>query len=206
MAEVKGKKKVTKSSANKKVSAKTTKKGTTKKINNAQRVSSRKKAKKKPIISFVTSTNFLLGVFIVLLIAVVVLGSLVIQKNQEEKNEVKANIAIPVCEDNMNSSFSIDSASLKNEGEYVFKIKNYHQDVINEEELEYSIIIQNESGVDIAVTEYENEENLMVDQNATILEGLKLKKGEKEEKLFKVKLLDSTNVEDNKMITITVKS
>ena len=196
MAEVRGKKKTTTSSTKKRVNQTTNKKRTT----------TKRKPKKKTFKDYVTSTSFLLGVFIVLLVTVIILGSIVIQKNKEVENEVKANISIPVCEKNINSGSSIDSASLKTEGEYIFKIKNYHQDVINQEELEYSIIIQNESGTSIFVSEYENDENLMVDQNATMIEGLKLKKGEKEEKLFKVKLLDSTNVEDNKMITITVKS
>ena len=196
MAEVRGKKKTTTSSTKKRVNQTTNKKRTT----------TKRKPKKKTFKDYVTSTSFLLGVFIVLLVTVIILGSIVIQKNKEVENEVKANISIPVCEKNINSGFSIDSASLKTEGEYIFKIKNYHQDVINQEELEYSIIIQNESGTSIFVSEYENDENLMVDQNATMIEGLKLKKGEKEEKLFKVKLLDSTNVEDNKMITITIKS
>lgn len=164
------------------------------------------KKKKKTLHDIITSIRFLTILFCLLIIIVSVLVILLWKKEQDEKEKQEFHMSIPVCEKLRESSFSIDAYQLLQEKEYIFKIKNYHQEEINQEELEYSIMIENYTSAEIVVTELGNDQNLMVDQKGTIIEHLHLKKDEKDERFFRVQLKEGSIPKQGEMITITIKS
>ena len=92
------------------------------------------KKKKKTLHDIITSIRFLTILFCLLIIIVSVLVILLWKKEKEEKEKQEFHMYIPVCEKLRESSFSIDAYQLLQEKEYIFKIKNYHQEEINQEE------------------------------------------------------------------------
>jgi len=60
------------------------------------------------------------------------LGIEVLLKEKESKEKVFANLVIPVIKKEATQNFSINADSLVNDGEYILKVTNYREDVIND--------------------------------------------------------------------------
>ena len=166
------KKKTTKSSNlnEKKITSKTSRKRTIKKEN----------IKKENIKKESNKVNILLqAIFFILLIVAVVLGILVVKKDNENKNKVVANIVVPVFEKDNQSSITINADALTSD--YIVKVTNYKSiDNVNKEEFTYDVSIQNNTSANVIVKKGKNGKNLMKDSKSTIISGEKLKKSVKE--------------------------
>ena len=127
----------------------------------------------------ITSDKILLIIFILLLILVIFLGIKVYNKKQKEKSKIVANLVIPIINIDKERNLSLNVSELVKDDEYILKITNFRADNINQEEISYSITIENYSTAKIEIKKYNNEQNLMIDQSATIIEDLKLKKLDK---------------------------
>ena len=123
----------------------------------------------------ITSDKILLIIFILLLILVIFLGIKVYNKKQKEKSKIVANLVIPIINIDKERNLSLNVSELVKDDEYILKITNFRADNINQEEISYSITIENYSTAKIEIKKDNNEQNLMIDQSATIIEDSKRK-------------------------------
>ena len=152
---------------------------------------------------FISSYAFLYTVFAILLVCVVVLGCMVFVKQREAKKN-ESNIVVPILEDGNRSSFNIDLNELKSRGEYVLKVTNYRGDKINTESMDYSITIRNETGVKVKVTKDENNDDLIVDPEATIIEGIGFGAEEMESDVYHFVIDGDAKIEKDATISIEI--
>lgn len=198
--------KETKKPTKKKTPSKSKKTTSTKTVSkNASRSKTKKiNTKKKVSKKIINKDNYLYYVFFVLLIIVIVLGILV----YKAKNNTieKSNMLIPVYEKGQTNELDVNMYELANSKEYSIKIANYKNDKVNEEELEYSITVVNESDAYIKITKDKDTKNLMVDQDSTIIEGMKLGNKEKEYSIYHFSVIDKSKVKKDEKIHIKIVS
>lgn len=151
----------------------------------------------------VTSYAFLYSVFAILVVCVAVLGGVVYVKGREYKKN-SSNIVVPILEDGTRSALNIDLNQLKKTGEYVVKITNYRGDKINSDSLDYSITVRNASNADIKVTKDEDTNNLIVDKEATIIEGVGFGTSKKEEDVYRFTVSDDSKIEKDALISLEI--
>lgn len=149
-------------------------------------------------------TNLLYVLFFGLLILVIILGVNVYKA--EKKDEKTANIVVPITKKNSSSELKIDLKELSKEKEYAIKIANYRLNDINQEKIDYTITIENESKAYIKVTKDNDKNNLITDQESTRIEGVSLKGGEKDSSIYHFSVIDKKSVEDGEKINITIES
>ena len=132
------------------------------------------------------SSKLLTVIFITFIIILLLFCGYSMAKSIEEfVINSKAEIAEPILV--IENSPSIDITTLNNSGIYTFKIKNYNeQNKVTETELKYYIeILPNvDDLVDIEL--YQNENKINLNNNKT--EYIKISKGEKEEREYKIKI------------------
>ena len=97
-------------------------------------------------------------------------------------------------------------SELVKDDEYILKITNFRADNINQEEISYSITIENYSTAKIEIKKDNNEQNLMIDQSATIIEDLKLKSKIKDESYYYIKATSKEKLKDTDKINIKIAS
>ena len=185
-------KKITTKSSNlneKKITSKTSRKRTIKKEN----------IKKENIKKESNKVNILL------LIVVVVLGILVVKKDNENKNKVVANIVVPVFEKDNQSSITINADALTSD--YIVKVTNYKSiDNVNKEEFTYDVSIQNNTSANVIVKKGKDGKNLMKDSKSTIISGEKLKKSVKENVYYYISVDDINKVKSKEKILFKIVS
>lgn len=154
----------------------------------------------------ITSDKILLIIFILLLILVIFLGIKVYNKKQKEKSKIVANLVIPIINIDKERNLSLNVSELVKDDEYILKITNFRADNINQEEISYSITIENYSTAKIEIKKDNNEQNLMIDQSATIIEDLKLKSKIKDESYYYIKATSKEKLKDTDKINIKIAS
>ncbi len=154
----------------------------------------------------ITSDKILLIIFILLLILVICLGIKVYNKKQTEKSKIVANLVIPIINIDKERNLSLNVSELVKDDEYILKITNFRADNINQEEISYSITIENYSTAKIEIKKDNNEQNLMIDQSATIIEDLKLKSKIKDESYYYIKATSKEKLKDTDKINIKIAS
>jgi hypothetical protein len=175
-------------------------------------MSGKKKTKKQKksflesLKSIVTSTTFLGIVFVLLLGLVIILGIYVHDKKNEEREELHANIMIPINEVETEYEFSISAIDLRKVGKYIFKITNYLKDAINEDEIVYSITIQNPTDSVITLTKEDAKENLMLDQKKTVIENEILPSLYKKDVYYTVQFAEIGDLKNKDLISIIINS
>ncbi len=160
-----------------------------------------KKDKKKSIFNL---DNLLKLVFFILLILVIVLGVMVYKKDNEMSGKVTANIVIPVFEEGSSSSVTINADNLSSD--YIIKVTNYRGDSINSSELKYSVNVLNSTSSSIQVFKNKSQDNLMVDNKNTIIEGESLKKDTKENVYYYIRINDYSKVKKDEKIVVRIDS
>ena len=195
-----------KTNAKKNVKA-TSKKPIERKTNNSRKdeniTSSNDNSLSSKVKKVVSSYAFLYSAFSVLLISVAILGGMVYVKGKEVKKN-RSNIVIPILEDGNRSSLNIDLAELREVGEYVIKVTNYRGDKVNADEFDYSITVRNESLADIKVTKDDGKDNLIVDKEATIIEGVGFGNSKKEEDIYHITVSDKTKIKKKSVINLEI--
>lgn len=151
----------------------------------------------------VSSYAFLYSVFSILIVCVAILGGMVFVKGKEYKKN-KSDIVVPILEDGTRSALNIDLKQLKKTGEYRVKITNYRGDKINESSMDYSITIRNVTSTDVKVTKDDSKDNLIVDKEATIIEGVGFGSSSKEEDVYHFTINDDSEIENDALISLEI--
>lgn len=148
----------------------------------------------------------LLSTFIILVILVIIL--MVIALNMKNiANEEKVNITIPVIEVNSQNEISVDISDMK-AGEiknYNFKITNYKDGKVNNEEINYDISIIASENVTIELYKNDSNKNIIKDKNLTI-ENNNLPKDKKKEENYRLVIKTKKQVSSNENITLKISS
>ena len=163
----------------------------------------KKKKKNRSIKSFFKSTKFLKIIFILLIILVVFLVVLCVIKDKESKDNGFANISFPLVEDSKPIEFGINALTLSQTDEYIFKVVNFKDNKINQKKREYTVTIENKLDCVISVTINDQKENLMINQESTILTDT-LKSKEKETVYYHVKVKSSGELGDRDLINVRI--
>ena len=148
----------------------------------------------------------MIGVLIVLGIFILFQGiKLVKEVTKKKDNPIKANIVIPVLSKNTNSSITLNMKEFKEESEYIFKVTNFRNNDINEEKLSYKVMIANPDLTNIIVTK--NDKDINVDNEEEFVSNKNsLKAKEKQTDIYKVKIKDKNNIEEDSKVIITIES
>lgn len=168
------------------------------------RARKRKRVEKKEKRNIFNLDNLLKLVFFLLLILVIVLGVMVYKKDNEMSGKVTANIVIPVFEEGSSSSVTINADNLSSD--YIIKVTNYRGDSINSSELKYSVNVLNSTSSSIQVLKNKSQDNLMVDNKNTIIEGETLKKNTKENVYYYIRINDYSKVKKDEKIVVRIDS
>ncbi|MBQ9019195.1 MAG: hypothetical protein IJ097_02650 [Bacilli bacterium] len=164
-----------------------------------------KKVKKKiKFKDFINSTITLSIIFVLLLILVIVLTVLCFQKNKELENNGFANMTIPVYELGSNYEFSINAKTLSETDEYIFKIVNYRKELLNIEEIPYTVEIKNDTQSTVKLTMNKSKKDLMKKQQSTILDRKVLSSKEKENIYYHVKITKYHKLSKDDLIYIKI--
>ena len=209
------KKKSTKKTSNKKKSV-----NSKKKDENIEKTTSNKNNKKKKVSTNVNKNNkevvvekvnkkdkgtiIMTITFFALLILVSVLFAVVIHKKHVADNELVAKMVFPVIEKDSAMSFSIDLGYVSEDDDYIFKITNYRDDKVNDFDVNYKIIIKNETAAKIKVFRGKTNVNLMKKQKNTEITDLKLYKNEKEDVYFRVSFSNLDKIKKKDMVDVYI--
>lgn len=161
------------------------------------------KDKKKSIF---TTENILAAVFGILLIVVIVLGVMVFNKSQENKDKVNANLVVPIFEVNAEENVSLNTLALAEEDEYVLKITNYKDDKVIAEKVNYSITVENDSKAIVKVTKNKDTEDLMKNQKSTVIENQELKSNTKEDVYYHISITEKNKIDKDDKVNIKIAS
>ena len=192
----------------------TTKKTQPKKITNKKttKVSTKKTVTKKEPIEQQNQTtasnkiSYLYLAFVALLAIVVFLGVKVYQTSKIKRVE-EANVVVPLLKKDSSYNMSINLEELKKNKEYSIKISNFRQNTVNQEEVDYQILVSNESKAIIKVTKDQDENNLIKNQESTRIEGVSLKAKEKNYSIYHFSVIENKDkIKSNDKIDVTIKS
>jgi len=163
---------------------------------------------KRSIKNFFTSSSFLIGIFLFLFLLVIFLGIMIFLKNKDAKENIHANIVVPVFEIGSNYEFGIDAFLLAKEKkpEYIIKITNYKKDVVNEEKIPYQLTIRNTTSSVVSISKGEDSTNLMKDQESTTLEEDVLLDNEKEDVYYTLKISNYEHLKSKDLIMVQITS
>ena len=136
-----------------------------------------KKTKRKKI-SFINKDNYLYYLFFILLIVVIVLCFLVYKaRDKYQKSKEKM---------------------------YSLKITNYTLNKINKDKVDYSVTIENNSKARLKVWKDMDLNNLMIDQESTVIRDVGFGNTKKEYHIYHFKILDKNKVKKNDKINIKI--
>lgn len=101
-----------------------------------------------------------------LVVLVAVLAVVALNLKNNEQNE-KANIVIPILEENTQNEISVDMSEMKkgDTKEYIFKVTNYKVRDINEEKIKYSISVTPTLSASIKLYKNNSNDNLIKNKN-----------------------------------------
>ena len=165
-----------------------------------KRVSSNKKS---------ISEKIMFAIFCLLLILVIVLGIVAINKKNSTKATGRANITIPIIEENSQNELSIDISNMKKgeEKEYIFKITNTQDNNINKVTLKYSIKFTKPSSVTLSLYKNDTDKNLLLNQDNLVLSNNKLLRNKKQTDIYKLIIKNDKNTNEiAKLVTIQIES
>lgn len=151
-----------------------------------------------------TTENILKFIFGLLLFVVIVLGIVVVKKSKEEKKIKNANIVIPIIEATQQSIVQINAENL--EDKYIIRVSNYKDNKINKDVLDYSVNIINNTSSDVIVTKNDNNKNLMIDKNNTIIQKEQLKSNVKEDVFYYISVKNKNSIKNKENIIVKVES
>lgn len=192
----------------KEVKKSTKKSASTRKGNNVKAVKKEVPSKTKKKVDKeqkITTERVLLVIFILLLILVIFLAiKVVLKKKEVEKNT--ADLVVPILNVSSEEELSLNLSALVEDEEYILKIVNYKDEKVNEEEIPYTITIENNSDSEIEVTKDYSDHNFMIDQEAVIIEDQKLRGKVKQDVYYHIKITKEKNVKNSDEIGIKIAS
>ena len=156
---------------------KETKKSTKKPVPKKTKKIVESKEQKKSWKEFFQSLTFLKIVFRFLILVIIILSICIHQKKSELEENPPAHMIVPVIAKESKYEFGIDTLELSKEEtkEYVFKITNYKENKINQEEITYYLLIENPTSAEIRLTRNEEDKDILEGNKALKIEE-KMKK------------------------------
>ena len=125
----------------------------------------------------------------------------------KKKRVEEANVVVPLLKKDSSYNMSINLEELKKNKEYSIKISNFRQNTVNQEEVDYQILVSNESKAIIKVTKDQDENNLIKNQESTRIEGVSLKAKEKNYSIYHFSVIENKDkIKSNDKIDVTIKS
>ena len=166
------------------------------------------KDKKKETAKDKRTYRIMVGVFIGLLLAVIVLAGLVIRQHEIHKNDINPDISIPIMKEGAKEILNIDLYELaKTKKQYVLKVANYRGNEISEMDVTPVIAIVNPTSAKIVVsTTKDNKNNLMINQNTTIIEPETLTGGERLELYYFISVESGKSLKKGDLLGIQITS
>lgn len=152
------------------------------------------------------SDYLLLWVFLFLLLLVVFLFGMVLKKSKEMKNKVEADLVIPVFKKDTKSGFTLNVSNLKDKKDYILKVTNTKNNKINSKEFTYNISFENKTGAEIEITKNDGVENLITNQEKTVIENQKLTKDVEHSVYYHIRVISASNISKDDKIEIIVES
>lgn len=148
----------------------------------------------------------LLGTIGLLIILVVILTLVALNLKNNEQNQ-KANIVIPVLEEQTKNEISVDLSDMtKGETkEYIFKVSNYKQGTVNSKNVEYDIIITSSESATIELYKDDSKDNLLKNNVLTIENNI-LEKGKKIEDEYHLIIKATNEPSETDKITLQINS
>lgn len=165
-----------------------------------------KKKRKKGIRikNIIHSEKFLLIIFCIMIFVVLLLSIMVFMKYQKEKKEIHMNMVIPIKKDSTDYHFSISAKALEEKKYYYFKVTNYQNDEVSDSLLRYRLNIENSTNSVISFVKEGTLKELMIDQKNTEILGNHFEKNKKEEVIYRVEMLSSTDINENDFIRVSI--
>lgn len=196
----------------------TQKKSTTKNVSESKKIAEEKEknietkhkddthniSKKESFADYLCSLQFLKILFFSLIVFVAVLGLFVYKKQLDTKGEKKSNIVISMNDESETSNFNINVAALLQSKEYVFRVTNKKDDIINDSTISYDITIENNNDCVIELYRDEGSKNLILDQKSSNILGETLEGGEEHNHYYHVKLVSSGKISSMDLIQVKI--
>ena len=162
------------------------------------------KKKKKKKQSFLGDNPVLKIVFALLVLLVLVLSILVFVKEKNRDEDITPDLVIPVVGDNHSFAFNVNALALSQKDEYVFRVTNFKNSVRNEKDVYYTVTIMNKTKAMIEVFKGDSEENLMNQQEETILSGNALYREKNNQEDFVIKMTKTAPLDSKEFIQVMV--
>ena len=150
------------------------------------------------------SLKILKVVFFLLIILVIVLSVFAVKKKKEFDDKLNANIVISIVNKEEDSAFSINLKALNKKGQYIFRVSNSRANDINTEDLNYKIYVQNKTDSKISLTKYGSSQDLITNQEETIIDCGQVPKNLKVSKYYVVKLTKAGKLDKKDMVNIKI--
>ena len=152
----------------------------------------------------VWSDIFLLIIF-GLLLALIVILTLNIMKRKDAANTEYSDLVIPVLKQKSSNEMSIDLSQIDDK-EYTIKVTNYRNDIINENEIRYSIEVENTNNISIEIYKNEIKKNLADDNGNFTIENNTLGAKKKQEDIYKIIVTDQRKLSTKDVLKINITS
>ena len=153
---------------------------------------------------FLMSYSFLYTMFAFLLVLVIFLFVVATIKENEQKAK-QSNIVFSIMEEKTKNYIDLELQTLVGH-EYSMKITNHRKGKLNTKGSTYTLTITNNSDAEIIIHQDDNTENLMTDQNQTIIQGVPFSKTKKEETIFYFTVKENSQLKEGDKLHIEVAS
>lgn len=162
--------------------------------------------KKKENSEFTKQDKALIGTFILLIILVSVLGAVVLNLNNIEKNN-DSELTIPIIENSSDNEISIEVEDMEKTStkEYIFKVTNYKDKQILQKALTYDVGIIPSENTSVKVYKNNSSDNLIT-ENDLLIENNKIKANKKQEDIYKLVINAKETPKKKEIIRIKISS
>ena len=169
----------------------------------------KKKSKKQRTLNYeavALNERFILSLFILFAIIVCIVGCFVVKDRNNNRVIDNTDLVLPILEADKKKVLKLDAFELTMDRFYIIKVVNYNEEKLIEEDLVYSIDIENETKATIKLTKNEDLTNLIKNNKKTFINGQELKKDKKQEDIYYLSVVHDGGVIKGDKIKITFNS
>ena len=139
------------------------------------------------------------------LIALIVILALNIVKKKDDVTSEYSDLVIPILKQKSANKMSIDLSQLENK-EYTIKVTNYRNDIINDNEISYSVEVENTNKISIEIYKNEIKKNLADYNGNFTIENNTLRAKQKQEDIYKIIVTDPRSLTSEDILKINITS
>ena len=169
----------------------------------------KKKKKKNRVLDYdeiSLNERFILGIFILLAIVVCIVGCFVVKEKNNTRVIDNTDLILPILEVDKKKTLKLDAFELITDRYYVIKVTNYRDEKLINEDLKYSIDIENDTKATIKLTKNDDQTNLIKNNKKTVITGQELLKEKKQEDVYYLSVVHDAGVIKGDKIKITFES